>query len=94
MQRENYMDYSGVIMDVCRQDGIWLDAGEFKQIQEWLRLGGHNNPSRKKLNNKVGLAQQKNRKRAEQNHRTKMPDQSGRGLGPDPYLNLLSDLFF
>ncbi len=94
MQRENYMNHSGVIMDVCRQDGIWLDAGEFKQIQEWLRLGGHNNPSRKILDSKKVLTQQKNYKRAEQNHSAHSSNRSNSELGPDPYLNLISDLFF
>jgi Zn-finger nucleic acid-binding protein len=40
MQRKNYMNKSGVIMDVCMEHGIWLDAGELKQIQEWIALGG------------------------------------------------------
>jgi Zn-finger nucleic acid-binding protein len=40
MQRKNYMNKSGVIMDVCVDHGIWLDAGELKQIQEWTALGG------------------------------------------------------
>ncbi|MDD3818198.1 MAG: zf-TFIIB domain-containing protein [Thiovulaceae bacterium] len=40
MQRRNYARTSGVIMDVCFEHGIWLDAGEFKQLQEWARLGG------------------------------------------------------
>ena len=40
MQRKNYMNRSGVIMDICLDHGIWLDAGELKQIQEWTSLGG------------------------------------------------------
>jgi len=40
MHRKNYMNRSGVIMDVCVEHGIWLDAGELKQIQEWRALGG------------------------------------------------------
>lgn len=40
MQRKNYLNRSGVIMDVCANHGIWMDAGEFKQIQEWTALGG------------------------------------------------------
>lgn len=41
MQRKNYMNRSGVIMDVCIKHGVWLDAGELKQIQEWRALGGN-----------------------------------------------------
>jgi len=40
MQRKNYGGKSGVIIDVCHEHGVWLDAGEFKQLQEWIRLGG------------------------------------------------------
>ena len=41
MHRKNYMNRSGVIMDVCIKHGVWLDAGELKQIQEWRALGGN-----------------------------------------------------
>ncbi len=40
MHRKNYLNRSGVIMDVCFEHGIWLDAGELKHIQEWSALGG------------------------------------------------------
>jgi Zn-finger nucleic acid-binding protein len=41
MHRKNYMNRSGVIMDICIKHGVWLDAGELKQIQEWRALGGN-----------------------------------------------------
>jgi len=96
MRRQNYMEHSGVIMDVCHKDGIWLDAGEFKQIQEWMQLGGHNNPSRKKIDHKVLQEQAKMRKRATQNHKS---EHSSRPKdtdmqNSDPYLSLFGDLFF
>lgn len=40
MQRKNYARRSGIVIDVCYEHGMWLDAGEFKQLQEWIRLGG------------------------------------------------------
>jgi len=41
MQRYNYGAVSGVILDRClNQHGIWLDAGELKQIIEWKYYGG------------------------------------------------------
>jgi len=43
MQRKNHLNRSGVITDVCKDHGIWLDAGELKQIQEWTALGGRAN---------------------------------------------------
>jgi len=48
MQRKNFMKRSGVIMDVCFEHGIWLDAGELRQIMEWIKLGGE-----KKVNNEA-----------------------------------------
>lgn len=93
MQRENYMNHSGVIMDVCRQDGIWLDAGEFKQIQEWMLLGGHNNPNRKNLDKRVLREHKKNKKRSLHNHKADKHEPSPDNQTPDPYLSFLSDLF-
>jgi Zn-finger nucleic acid-binding protein len=40
MQRRNYEKTSGIIIDVCAKHGIWLDAGELKQIYEWVKAGG------------------------------------------------------
>ena len=42
MQRKNYLQRSGVIIDRCVEHGIWLDSGELKQIMEFIRLGGEN----------------------------------------------------
>ena len=40
MHRKNFMKRSGVITDVCFEHGVWLDAGELRQIMEWIKLGG------------------------------------------------------
>lgn len=40
MQRRNYARRSGVIIDVCRSDGIWFDADELQRILAWIRDGG------------------------------------------------------
>ncbi len=40
MHRINYSQRSGIIMDTCSKHGIWLDAGELKQMREWIALGG------------------------------------------------------
>ncbi len=40
MQRRHYARRSGVIIDVCRKDGIWFDADELQQILAWIRGGG------------------------------------------------------
>jgi Zn-finger nucleic acid-binding protein len=39
--RLNYGHASGVIIDVCRDHGIWFDADELARILAWLRAGGN-----------------------------------------------------
>lgn len=41
MHRVNFGAKSGVIVDRCKQHGIWLDGGELRQLFEWMKLGGH-----------------------------------------------------
>ncbi len=52
MHRKNYLNRSGVIMDYCSDHGLWLDAGELKQIQEWTKLGGKHNAMKEELDKK------------------------------------------
>ena len=40
MNRKLYGKRSGVIVDSCRDHGLWLDAGELRQLMEWSRAGG------------------------------------------------------
>ncbi len=40
MHRINFGTRSGVIIDRCKQDGIWLEAGELKHLFEWSKAGG------------------------------------------------------
>lgn len=40
MSRLNYARYSGVVMDVCRPHGVWLDRDELRRIIEFIRAGG------------------------------------------------------
>jgi Zn-finger nucleic acid-binding protein len=40
MHRRNYGRHSGVIVDVCREHGIWFDADELPRILAWIRSGG------------------------------------------------------
>lgn len=41
MNRINFGKSSGVILDHCREHGLYLDAGELKRILQWARAGGH-----------------------------------------------------
>lgn len=40
MVRRNYGRDSGVILDMCRNHGIWFDAEELARILVWIRAGG------------------------------------------------------
>ncbi len=40
MNRSNYGTQSGVIVDTCKQHGVWLDGGELRQLMEWTKAGG------------------------------------------------------
>jgi len=40
MQRRNYRKSSGVIIDVCRDHGTWLDADELERIAGFILSGG------------------------------------------------------
>lgn len=40
MNRVNFGAKSGVIADRCKAHGLWLDGGELRHLQEWMKLGG------------------------------------------------------
>jgi Zn-finger nucleic acid-binding protein len=40
MNRKNFADISGVIIDVCKLHGVWFDAGELGRIVKFVMDGG------------------------------------------------------
>jgi len=40
MNRVNYGRRSGVVVDTCKEHGVWLDGGELRRVLSWLRAGG------------------------------------------------------
>jgi Zn-finger nucleic acid-binding protein len=40
MNRVNFGPRSGVVVDRCRNHGVWLDAGELRRLLEWKKAGG------------------------------------------------------
>jgi len=36
MNRQNFKKISGVIIDICKKHGVWLDAGELDQIRSFV----------------------------------------------------------
>jgi Zn-finger nucleic acid-binding protein len=40
MNRVNFAHASGVILDVCKNDGVWFDRGELQRIVSFVEHGG------------------------------------------------------
>jgi Zn-finger nucleic acid-binding protein len=40
MMRRNYGGSSGIIVDVCREHGVWLDHAELERVIAFIRAGG------------------------------------------------------
>jgi Zn-finger nucleic acid-binding protein len=40
MHRQNYGRRSGVILDICKEHGVWFDAQELEEVLDWVRRGG------------------------------------------------------
>jgi len=40
MNRVNFGQRSGVIIDQCKKHGIWVDSGEITHLMEWKKAGG------------------------------------------------------
>ena len=40
MNRVNFGAKSGVIVDRCKEHGVWLDGGELRHLFEWMKAGG------------------------------------------------------
>ncbi len=94
MQRKNYMDRSGVIMDVCAEHGIWLDAGELKQIQDWIKLGGKSNALKDELDAKHRHNREQRRKRHHKERtRYHTTEFEGTRSKLDDTIDILSGLF-
>jgi Zn-finger nucleic acid-binding protein len=41
MNRSAYGLRSGVVVDFCREHGVWLDGGELERLRQWVAAGGH-----------------------------------------------------
>jgi Zn-finger nucleic acid-binding protein len=40
MSRKNFANRSGVVVDICKAHGVWLDKDELRRIIEFVRAGG------------------------------------------------------
>jgi Zn-finger nucleic acid-binding protein len=51
MNRVNFANFSGVIVDVCRQHGTWFDRDELRRIVEFIRAGGMDKAREREIQN-------------------------------------------
>lgn len=91
MHRVNFGAKSGVIVDRCREHGVWLDGGELRQLFEWMKLGGQ------LLEQERRQQQRKEAEQREQEQRAKLKgwneEQSSFGSYSDPLRQSDPDLF-
>ena len=62
MNRVNYAAMSGVVVDQCKDHGVWLDNGELVHLMEWKKAGGALLAEKEKLAQQ-GLQRQESRLR-------------------------------
>lgn len=63
MNRSNFARSSGVIIDTCKQHGVWFDADELPKILEFINGGGL---SRAREKERLDIEEQRKRLRDEQ----------------------------
>ncbi len=76
MNRSNFARSSGVIIDLCKQHGVWFDADELRKILEFIDKGGL---ARSREKEKISLEEERSRLRDEQRKLAMMERRSGGG---------------
>jgi len=76
MNRNNFAKTSGVVVDICRDHGVWFDADELPAIIEFIRKGGMEKARERERND---LRDQQNRLRDQQRHQASMDARYGTG---------------
>lgn len=71
MLRRNYAGSSGIVIDACRQHGVWLDADELERLLTFIRSGGLDRARERQIQR---LREQENRVRSAQNATSSLPD--------------------
>ncbi len=97
MNRSNFAKVSGIIIDSCKQHGIWFDAEELTKIVEFIRNGGMDRMrDKEKLqiqSEKEQLRYEKFKQSVEQNRSGNRPNEwnSGGGLTIRQFIKFLFD---
>ena len=76
MNRSNFARSSGVIIDLCKQHGVWFDAAELPKIIDFIDNGGLERARKKE---KMALEDERARLRDEQRKLALMERRSGGG---------------
>lgn len=74
MNRSNFARSSGVIIDRCKQHGIWFDAGELPKIIDFIDNGGMDRAREKE---KIAIQDERSRLRDEERRMAMMARRSG-----------------
>lgn len=74
MNRSNFAKSSGVIIDMCRQHGVWFDAGELPKIIEFIDKGGLDRVREKE---KIAIQDERARLRDEERRLAMLARRSG-----------------
>lgn len=86
MNRKNFAERSGVIVDVCKAHGIWFDHGELPRVLAFVEAGGLREAERRAEEQKRALAKEA----ANAAHYVSTAD--GAGEGRDLWVDLLRGL--
>jgi Zn-finger nucleic acid-binding protein len=81
MNRSNFARSSGVIIDLCKQHGVWFDADELPKIIDFIHGGGM---ARAREKEKIALDDERSNLRDEQRRFEMMERRSGGGRFSDP----------
>jgi Zn-finger nucleic acid-binding protein len=74
MNRSNFARSSGVIIDLCKQHGVWLDPGELPKIIDFINSGGL---ARAREKEKIDLQAERDKLREERRRLAALEQRSG-----------------
>lgn len=97
MNRVNFGAKSGVIVDRCKDHGVWLDGGELRHLFEWMKAGGKllQQEREEQLKKTAGQEQERERRRklAQSGNGGVYPNDTSYHLFGTPLRNSDPDLF-
>ena len=81
MNRSNFARSSGVIVDICKQHGVWFDADELPKIIAFINRGGL---AKQREKEKIALQDERSRLRDEQRKMAMIERRAGLPTGESP----------